>query len=224
MGSILGKTSQKSSANPNGIAFIWDLDGTLLDSYGIIVNSLYDVYKEKGAEIDKQEILKEVIGESVSSFIMKMEKRFGIPFDDLKDRYSYISGNEKLNIKAMNNAKEILEYLHGKNIPNFVFTHRGVTTETVLKNIGIYDYFEEIVTSLNKFKRKPDPEGINYLINKYNLNKDSTYYVGDRKIDIDCANNAGIKSIMFIPSESVANKTGKETIIINDLLELSKLF
>ena len=224
MGSILGKTSQKSSANPNGIAFIWDLDGTLLDSYGIIVNSLYEVYKEKGAEIDKQEILKEVIGESVSSFIMKMEKRFGIPFDDLKDRYSYISGNEKLNIKAMNNAKEILEYLHSKNIPNFVFTHRGVTTETVLKNIGIYDYFEEIVTSLNKFKRKPDPEGINYLINKYNLDKDRTYYVGDRKIDIDCANNAGIKSIMFIPNESVANKTGKETIIINDLLELSKLF
>ena len=82
MGSILGKTSQKSSANPDGIAFVWDLDGTLLDSYGIIVNSLYEVYKEKGAEIDKQEILKEVIGESVSSFIMKMEKRFGIPFDD----------------------------------------------------------------------------------------------------------------------------------------------
>lgn len=224
MGSILEKTSQKSSANPDGIVFIWDLDGTLLDSYGIIVNSLYEVYKEKGAEIDKQEILKEVIGESVSSFIMKMEKRFGIPFDDLKDRYSYISGNEKLNIKAMNNAKEVLEYLQSKNIRNFVFTHRGVTTETVLKNIGIYDYFEEIVTSLNKFKRKPDPEGINYLINKYNLDKDRTYYVGDRKIDIDCANNAGIKSIMFIPNESVANKTGKETIIINDLLELSKLF
>ena len=69
----------------------------------------------------------------------------------------------------MNNAKEVLEYLQSKNIRNFVFTHRGVTTETVLKNIGIYDYFEEIVTSLNKFKRKPDPEGINYLINKYNL-------------------------------------------------------
>lgn len=224
MGSILEKTSQKSSTNPDGIVFIWDLDGTLLDSYGIIVNSLYEVYKEKGAEIDKQEILKEVIGESVSSFIMKMEKRFDIPFDDLKDRYSYISGNEKLNIKAMNNAKEVLEYLHSKNIRNFVFTHRGVTTETVLKNIGIYDYFEEIVTSLNKFKRKPDPEGINYLINKYNLDKDRTYYVGDRKIDIDCANNAGIKSIMFIPNESVADKTGKETIIINDLLELSRLF
>lgn len=224
MGSILKKTSQKSGANPDGIVFIWDLDGTLLNSYGIIVNSLYEVYKEKGAEIDKQEILKEVIGESVSSFIMKMEKRFGIPFDDLKDRYSYISGNEKLNIKAMNNAKEVLEYLQSRNIRNFVFTHRGVTTETVLKNIEIYDYFEEIVTSLNKFKRKPDPEGINYLINKYNLDKDRTYYVGDRKIDIDCANNAGIKSIMFIPNESVANKTGKETIIINDLLELSKLF
>ena len=224
MSSISEKANQNSNTNPNEITFIWDLDGTLLDSYGIIVNSLYEVYKEKGAEIDKQEILKEVIGESVSSFILKMEKRFGIPFDNLKDRYSFISGNEKLNIKAMKNSKETLEYLCKKNIRNFVFTHRGVTTEPVLKNIGIYDYFIEIVTSLNKFKRKPDPEGINYIIDKYNLDKNNTYYVGDRRIDIDCANNAGIKSIMFIPNESVANKTGKETIIINDLLDLSKLF
>lgn len=205
------------------VTLIWDLDGTLLDSYGVIVDSLYQIYLEKGIEIDKKEILFDVINESVSAFIKKMEERFGVPFDALKDRYSYISGKEKLNIKAMNNAKEILEYLRSKGIKNYVFTHRGVTTETVLKNIGLFDYFDEIVNSLNGFKRKPSPDGLNYLIDKYNLDKERTYYVGDRPIDIACANNAKVKSIMYIPTGGVAKATGKETYIISDLLDIKEL-
>ena len=201
-------------------AVIWDLDGTLLDSYDIIVDCLYQIYTEKGVNIDKQEILYDVINESVSAFIMKMEQRFGIPFDDLKDRYSIISHKEKLNIKAMEHAKEILEILKKNNIPNYVFTHRGVTTETVLKNIGLFDYFDEIVNSLHGFKRKPDPEAILYLVDKYHLDKENTYYVGDRPIDIECANNAHIKSIMFIPSKSPAKPTGKETHVVVDLLDI----
>ena len=205
------------------VAFIWDLDGTLLDSYGVIVDSLYQIYKEKGVDIDKQDIFYDVINESVSFFIKKMEAKFGIPFDDLKDRYSIISGANKLNIKAMKHAKEILEYLKNKGIPNYVFTHRGTTTESVLTNTGLLPYFDEIVTSLNSFERKPHPGGLNYFIDKYNLNKEETYYVGDRPIDIECASNAHIKSIMFIPSGSPAKAIGKETYVIKDLLEIKEI-
>ena len=204
-------------------AFIWDLDGTLLDSYKIIVDSLYQIYLEKGIKLDKKEILFDVINESVSYFIKKMESIYGIPFDDLKDRYSIISGAEKLNIKAMNHALEILKFLKDKGIPNYVFTHRGKTTESVLKNIEMFSYFDEIVNSLNAFPRKPNPDGLNYLIDKYHLDKENTYYVGDRPIDIKCANNAGVKSILYIPTDGVAKPTGKETLVIHDLFEIKQI-
>ena len=52
-------------------AFIWDLDGTLLDSYGLIVDALYRIYEEKGVVVAKEEIYKEEASEACSlpSFI-----------------------------------------------------------------------------------------------------------------------------------------------------------
>ena len=123
----------------------------------------------------------------------------------------------------MKHAKEILEYLKSSGVNNYVYTHRGITTDTVLKNIDLYDYFIDFVTSLDDFKRKPDPEGLEYLINKYHLDKNHAYYVGDRKLDIECASNASIKSIMFIKPYSPGKPTGKEDYVIRDLLEIKEI-
>ena len=116
----------------NNVAFIWDLDGTLIDSYGIIVNSLHQIYLEKGVNIDKSEILYDVLNESVSYFIKKTEEKFGVPFEDLKDRYSIISHNETLNIKAMKHGKEILEYLKNKGFIPCALGKRILRTETAV--------------------------------------------------------------------------------------------
>ena len=213
---------EKYKAKP---VFIWDLDGTLIDSYDIIVDSLCRIYKEKiGIQLNREDVYKEAIRYSVGHFIQGMEKQTGIKFDELKDRYSQISGEEKLKIKPMKHALEILEYLKEQGIHSYVFTHRGKSTEPVLRNIGIYDYFDEIITSKDPmFNRKPLPDTINYLVDKYHLDKNNTYYVGDRSMDIECANNAHIKSIMFLPKGGYGLATGKETYTIEDLLDIKKL-
>ena len=205
--------------------FIWDLDGTLIDSYDIIVDSLCRIYKEKiGIQLNREDVYKEAIRYSVGHFIQGMEKQTGIKFDELKDRYSQISGEEKLKIKPMKHAIEILEYLKEQGIHSYVYTHRGKSTEPVLRNIGIYDYFDEIITSKDPtFNRKPLPDSINYLVDKYHLDKNNTYYVGDRSMDIECANNAHIKSIMFLPKGGYGIATGKETYTIEDLLDIKEI-
>ena len=209
----------------NKPVFIWDLDGTLLDSYDIIVNSLCKIYKERlNIELNREEVYKEAIRYSVGHFLERMEKETGIKFDDLKDRYSQISGEQKLNIKLISHAKEILEYLKEHGYRSYVFTHRGKSTIPVLKNLGIYDYFDEIISSVDApFKRKPLPDSINYLVDKYHLNKKTTFYVGDRSMDIECANNAHIKSIMYLPRGGYGLATGKETYVIEDLMDIKDI-
>ena len=64
----------------SGIACIWDLDGTLLDSYGVIVSSLREVYAEKGIDLSEKEILNFAINESEAAYIKKMEAKHGLSF------------------------------------------------------------------------------------------------------------------------------------------------
>lgn len=201
-------------------AFIWDLDGTLLDSYEVIVASLYKTYEHYHILMNKGDILKEVMTTSVRTFIAKTEVETGISFDVLKDTYSAISEQEKKKIRPIPHAAEILAFLKEQGIRNYVFTHRGTSTEPVLKNIGLFDFFEEIITGADGFERKPSPEALQYLMTKHNLSQDDTVYVGDRTLDVECAQNAGISSILYLPKGSVVEPTGMENHIVTDLLDI----
>ena len=205
------------------ISIIWDLDGTLLDSYKVIISGLCNVCKEYGFSYDKNELRKEVIATSVNDAIKRIIDGSDVPFDTFKNRCSSVNSKNNYKIKAMKHASKTLKILETKGINNYVFTHRGKSTEFVLKNVKLYDYFIEIVSSLNGFNRKPDPGALDYLINKYKMDKDNTYYVGDRVIDIECASNAGIKSILYLGNNNNTLPTGKETYVVHDLLEITKL-
>ena len=201
-------------------AYIWDLDGTLLDSYKVIVDSLFDTYKEYGLVLDKDEIHKHVITYSVTSFIEHMTAQTGVSFDVMKTRYSEISEEKKKNITLIPHAAETLSMLKENGATNYVYTHRGKSTQSVLDRLGLACYFEEVLTSQSGFARKPEPDAIDYLVEKYGLDKDATFYVGDRIIDMDCAKNAKVKGILFLPEQSYCVANGSEDYIVNDLLKI----
>ena len=204
-------------------AFIWDLDGTLLDSYDVIVRSLIDTFREVGIELDYREVHEHVIRYSVSNFIKTMEAKTNLKFDNLQASYKLISAGHQLDIKLMPNAKEILNKLSMNGARHFVYTHRGITTRPVIENLGIDYSFEEVVTSLNMFPRKPAPDAINYIVNKFGLDKENTYYVGDRSLDMECAKNAGVKGILFLEPNGVGEPSGFEDYIVSDLMDIANI-
>ncbi len=201
-------------------AVIWDLDGTLFDSYDVIVESLYLALLKYGITMDLEQIRQYAIGFSIQALFANISKEYGVSAQLLHEAYSRISGSKYLQIKRMPNVFEILDKLVEAGVENYVFTHRGKTTLPVLENLRMTKYFREVVTSQNCFARKPDPEGINYLIGKYNLEETTTYYVGDRTLDMECAKNAGIPGILYLPPGAIDVSGGVECYIVKDLLEI----
>lgn len=114
-------------------AFIWDLDGTLVNSYDAIVSGLSSMLAELGVEIGKDDILKDVITHSVSYFNRRIEGLTGVSAELLQKRYSEFEEQEKVNITASEHALELLRFLKDHGIPSFVYTHRGHTTKFILE-------------------------------------------------------------------------------------------
>lgn len=196
--------------------FIWDLDGTLLDSYGVIVSSLRQTLAEFRIPTEAEAVLREVKDGSVSAFLRRIAADAGLPYQHLKERYSAVSGGRVLEIPAMPHGEDILSALTVLGAVHFVYTHRGATTAPVLAHLHFTHYFQEVVTSLNGFPRKPAPDALLYLMEKYRLERDRVFYVGDRTLDMECAKNAGVRGIFYSPEGHTAGNCST----VRDLLDI----
>lgn len=203
-------------------AYIWDLDGTLFDSYGAIVSSLVDVARAYGAADPPEEILKAVKQGSVSGYLRDLSAGCGKSTEELYQMYRTVSHAKAGEIILIPGAAETLEALQDQGAKHFVYTHRGTTTGPLLERLGIKAYFTEIVTSQSDFRPKPSGEGVTYLLEKHGLDRMKTAYVGDRTLDVLCAKDAGVQAILYLPEDSCVEPTGKEDRIIRDLADLTE--
>lgn len=205
------------------ISFIWDIDGTLYDSYDSIVDKKIETLNHFNiGNYDKEFIRDTILNKSTSQFFEYISECYGVEYDKLWEIENSLKV-EVDTIKLMPNVKKVLEELNQKGVQNFIYTHRGPTVYDLLKKQDIDKYFVEVVNIDNGFKRKPDPEAIDYLVNKYSLNKEDTYYIGDRLIDQKCAKNANIKAIFYQSYAGVNLNPNDYDYKVTDLMQLLDL-
>ena len=205
-------------------SFIWDMDGTLVDSYPAIVPATQQACHEYGLNFSSEYIHEAVIRTSVGAFLEHECKKHGLDPAPVKTRFNHLNDSHIDAIRAIPHAEITLRLLTLSGHKCFVYTHRGASCHAILEQTGLLPYFTEVITALDGFPRKPDPAAILYLIEKYSLLPDHCFYVGDRSLDIEAANNAGISSILYLDSNSPIEATGRETHVVSDLLEIPTLF
>ena len=108
-------------------------------------------------------------------------------------------------VVLMPGVREVLAWADQAGIQQFVYTHKGDNAFTILRDLGLESYFKEILTSQSGFARKPSPEAATYLLDKYELDSENTYYIGDRTLDVEFAQNSGLQSINFLESSYEVN-------------------
>ena len=201
-------------------AYIWDLDGTLLDSYAVIVKGAKVAAEDAGLPDTEDDVLKGVKQESVTAYLRGASARSGIPFEEMKQRYRTHAHALDDEITLIDGAKETLERLRREGAEHFVYTHRGASSRPILARLGILDCFRDIVTAEAKFAPKPSGEGVRYLLEKYSLDPADTWYVGDRAVDMYCAKDAGVNALLYLEPDPVVSPTGVEDRIVRDLRDI----
>ena len=179
-------------------AFIWDLDGTLLDSYEAILAGIEETYRQFSLPYNKKEVRAFILKYSVQDLLVQVAEERGLDADRLNQVRAQSLAEKNAQVILMPGGREVLAWANQQGIQQFVYTHKGDNALTILRDLGLDVYFTEILTSQSGFARKPSPEAATYLISKYHLKPERTFYIGDRTLDIDFAQNSGIQSINFL--------------------------
>lgn len=183
---------------------IWDFDGTLFDTYPVMGGIFKQVLEEDGIVESLDEILK-YMKVSMSCAVQHYEKKYNID-NTFIEKYKQRRVDTEIHLcKPYVGIEEICRYIHTSGKKNYLYTHRGESAIQLLKNYGLYDYFSDIITSQQGFERKPSPDAINYLVDKYNIIHNEAIMIGDRDLDILSGKNAGIHACFFTDGNEKSN-------------------
>ena len=187
-------------------AFIWDLDGTLLDSYEAILSGIEETFGQFSIPYDKEKVRDFILKYSVQDLLEKVAEERNLDAKALNQVRAQSLAEKNAQVVLMPGAREVLAWADEAKIQQFVYTHKGDNAFTILRDLGLESFFTEILTSQSGFSRKPSPEAATYLLDKYELNPRTTYYMGDRILDVEFAQNSGIQSINFLESSYEGNQ------------------
>ncbi len=173
---------------------IFDLDGTLLDTYQLIRQNYIDVFAKylPDHEYDEAELESYFGPPLLDSFL-------GIVHDEKKARalvriYRFISkNNTEKYLRTFPDTAEVLRNLREKGFQIAVCSNK--VHEAVLQGlkVGKIAEFVDLIVGFDDVKKpKPDPEGVMVIQGRFG---GKAVFVGDSPIDIMTAKNAGIKSI-----------------------------
>ena len=179
--------------------FIWDFDGTLLDTYPNITGYLKRALNDFGHDADKTEIRRKMMI-TIPYTIDYYSNLYSLP--ELRDRYREYYKNEKDDpVRVFDGVREVLKRIRENGGTSYIFTNRGNDIYALLERVGMTDEFAEIITADSPhFKIKPAPDAILYIMEKYGADPENTVMIGDRECDLGSGYNAGCKTIhLFTP-------------------------
>lgn len=174
--------------------FIWDFDGTLFDTYPMIVQGYVLALKDYGIESSKEEVYR-ILKEHSSAAIAE---KYRLDFTELSKKAKKHEEKVAYVPKSFAGTQDVLQKIVANNKKNMILTHRlSASTQKLLESEQLADLVTEIVGPENNFARKPDPEALNYLLDKYSLDPETTVMIGDRALDVDAGKNAGVQTLFF---------------------------
>ena len=180
--------------------YIVDFDGTLIDSYeGLPIFYRY-AFGAFGYSISDEEAYHFSKMSLEAAYIEKINKP-ELEKDFTKKCYEIVESDVLLpHNKLFKDTLPFINYIKEKGAPLVIVTGNSrVHVKKVLKNLGLSDYFTDIITSEDLKVQKPDPEGIKLVLEKlhYFGELNEVCYIGDAWNDFLAAKNANVTPILL---------------------------
>ncbi len=177
---------------------LWDVDGTLLDTYPAITYAISKSLNEMGLSVPLN-VIDGHARQSISGCVKTLSQRFKLDPDLLRRRFSESYRRvDPANQLPFPGVRDVCEFIHEHDGLNIAVTHRGLqSTQTLLEAHGLAPYFTAIFSVEQGYPRKPNPKIIQAALDEYALITNETLLVGDRDLDIQAGRAAGVHTLLF---------------------------
>lgn len=211
-------------------AFIFDLDGTLIDSLADIAESINRMLDARGYPRCEQEVFKQMVGDGMEKLVeralppnVRSEELIKICVEEYRANYDKLWN---MQTRPYPGIVETLAELKGRGVKLGVISNKAHRfTVPMTEHFFGKSCFDHILGQRNEVPRKPAPDGAHEMAAFLDLKTDEMAYVGDSGIDMAFAKASGMRAIGVrwgFRSEAELRENGADVLIssASDLMAL----
>ncbi len=175
--------------------FVFDLDGTLVDSLEDLANTANELLTSCGGSPLGVDDVGRMVGEGVATLVARAFTAGGIPQPpDAVQRFLTIYNGKLLDhTRPYEGMRDVLRQLASR-ASLAVLTNKPLqATKTILDGLKLSAYFDAdaVIGGDGPLPRKPDPAGLVRLSTRVGVPPANAMLVGDSLVDWQTARNAG---------------------------------
>lgn len=181
--------------------WILDLDGTAADTVESIANTANKVLAEFALPPQPTAYYKNFAGDGQFVLIQRALKSAGdrelAYYDRVMARYieEFRTGCT-YHVKPYAGLREVLQEVKNMGIKLAILSNKR--HNNVLTVVGAAygnDFFDCVVGQQDDIPKKPAPDGIYYILDKFGMEPEQCLYIGDTNVDMQTGNNAGCDTL-----------------------------
>ncbi len=211
--------------------FIFDLDGTLVDTAPDFKNSInYMLNELNESEVSLEEI-RNWVGYGARELIRRTVVNKNIPHDEqrieemLKIFLLHYTHNIDDDSVLFNNVRNVLEFLKNYGIKLAVCTNKMERLSNILlEKLNVLHMFDYLVGGDSLSKSKPDPFPLLNICEKLNIEISDSVMIGDSVTDLNAGKGAGMPVVLvsygYTDNKDIYNEAD---LVINDFSQLKEL-
>ena len=174
-------------------SIIFDLDGTLVDSYPAAIRSSTDALSDFGVQVSDVDIRSQFGGGSRKLLWYFLDRSLGQTkanalIEEVIQRRLELQLSFTDQVTLLPNVKKLLELLRIDGVQIALATmSSGDVVQNIINFHGIGHYFDHVVTVDDVVNVKPDPEILVKTIGLLGVNAEQAVYCGDSSHDSEAA-------------------------------------
>jgi pyrophosphatase PpaX len=172
---------------------VFDLDGTVVDTVELIVESFRHATRIVLGEVLPDELITAGVGQPLMAQMQRLSAPHAQELYDVYREYNHRRHDEL--IRGYQGVEEMLQALRAAGRRLGIVTSKSRdTTGMAFRAVGLQEHFDAVVTATDTREHKPSPVPIRLCLEQLEAAPDDAIYVGDSPVDIIAGRAAGLST------------------------------